>query len=171
MKLILVLLVVGLTVLVTQFKQADAVHMGHSEALTQVQTVQAKEKPVQPIKKEIKKKVVKNTAPKPKVVQKPVIEPTIESDWIAQCKEWAAQAGVVLDEHAIELIDKESKCNPVAQNPTSAAGGIPQALPYSKTGCEWGDPVCQLRWMNQYIADRYGSWAAALQFHRANNYY
>ncbi|GAA4809385.1 hypothetical protein GCM10025786_11830 [Nocardioides caeni] len=48
-----------------------------------------------------------------------------------------------------------------ADNPTSSAYGIPQALPGSKmssAGADWAtNPVTQIRWGLGYIQDRYGS--------------
>lgn len=62
------------------------------------------------------------------------------------------------------IIQKESGWNPLAVNKSSQAAGLPQALPYSKTNCAWGDAVCQLRWADNYAKARYGSWAGAYQF-------
>ena len=48
-----------------------------------------------------------------------------------------------------------------ADNPSSSAYGIPQALPGSKmatAGADWAtNPVTQIRWGLGYIQDRYGS--------------
>lgn len=83
-------------------------------------------------------------------------------DWVAQCKEWAAMAGIELPPSAITLLDRESDCNPNAQNPTSSACGIAQNI----RGCDsigYGyDPVAQLIWMHGYVMQRYGSWDLAL---------
>jgi hypothetical protein len=79
------------------------------------------------------------------------------------CADWMAQAGIPQTQATNKLILKESGCNPRAVNPTSGACGIPQAWPCSKlpNGVNT-DPVTQLRWMNQYIMVRYGSWENAL---------
>ena len=70
--------------------------------------------------------------------------------------QWAAFNDVVM---------RESGWNVYAQNPTSGAYGIPQALPGSKmasAGADWRtDGFTQLRWMMAYIASRYGSPAGA----------
>jgi exonuclease VII small subunit len=87
------------------------------------------------------------------------------------CSEWMEKAGVPVNSTTLTLIRKESNCNPYAMNSSSGACGIAQALPCSKMGCKWGDPICQLKWMDGYIKNRYGSWGAALNFHYANNYY
>lgn len=59
------------------------------------------------------------------------------------------------------LYTRESGWNVVADNPTSSAYGIPQALPGSKmstAGADWAtNPVTQIRWGLGYIRDRYGS--------------
>jgi hypothetical protein len=86
------------------------------------------------------------------------------------CGEWLAQAGIS-DPDAVWLITKESGCRPNAVNPSSGACGIPQALPCSKLPCTLQDPVCQLRWMSQYVANRYGSWSAARAWHQSHNWY
>jgi len=74
------------------------------------------------------------------------------------CETWKAQAGIASTPATRALIGGESGCRPNAVNPSSGACGIPQALPCSKMPCTLQDPVCQLRWMNQYVAARYGSW-------------
>lgn len=108
------------------------------------------------------------TVPQPK--PKPVV---ISGSWIDQCNEWASQAGVSLPSAAITLISRESKCNPTICNPNGLACGIPQALPFSKTGCELSvaGAICQLKWMESYVMGRYGSWEAALSHSYANNWY
>lgn len=69
------------------------------------------------------------------------------------------------------IIGKESGWNPTARNKSSGAGGLPQALPYSKTNCAWGDAVCQLNWANNYAVNRYGSWANAYSFWLRNHWW
>lgn len=88
------------------------------------------------------------------------------------CGEWLQQAGIT-DPDAVWLIGKESGCNPGAVNRSSGACGIPQALPCSKLPCplDATGAVCQLNWMERYVAGRYGSWAAARAFHARNNWY
>jgi hypothetical protein len=88
------------------------------------------------------------------------------ADWVAQCHAWASEAGIELPPSAIKLLDRESDCNPTIKNPNSSAGGIPQALPYTKMGCplEYTDAaaICQLQWFHGYVMQRYGSWDNAL---------
>lgn len=91
------------------------------------------------------------------------------------CREWLAKAGVTDINNAMWLINKESGCNPRAVNPTSGAYGIPQSLPASKmasAGSDWEtNPVTQIKWMQSYIMARYGSWSAAVEFHKTHNWY
>lgn len=61
-----------------------------------------------------------------------------------------------------------------ARNPSSHAGGIPQALPASKMGLgRWPHYVArvrgQIRWGLTYIRQRYGSPCAALAFWRSKS--
>jgi hypothetical protein len=66
-----------------------------------------------------------------------------------------------------KLWQKESNWNPRADNPTSSAYGIPQALPGRKmasAGPDWRtNPATQIEWGLGYIAGRYrtpcGAWA------------
>jgi hypothetical protein len=85
------------------------------------------------------------------------------------CADWITQAGVTDVGSATILKARESGCNPYARNASSGACGIPQALPCSKLGTN--DPVAQIKWMQGYVFARYGSWANALAFHYANNWY
>lgn len=94
----------------------------------------------------------------------PVVE-TIQADWVTQCHLWAGEAGIELPPSAIKLIGRESSCNPSVMNHGgSGAGGIPQALPYTKMGCamDSSGAICQLKWMHGYVMGRYGSWDNAL---------
>lgn len=62
-----------------------------------------------------------------------------------------------------------------ATNRQSGAYGIPQALPASKMGSAGGDwrtnPRTQIRWMLEYIKQRYKTPSKAWAFHQANNWY
>jgi hypothetical protein len=76
----------------------------------------------------------------------------------------------------LELWTRESGWDETATNPTSGAYGIPQSLPPSKMGpvAQGSGPVAakaQIGWGLGYIKERYGSPAAALGFHDANNWY
>lgn len=80
------------------------------------------------------------------------------------CEDWMTQAGVPITAATKTLIINESGCRPDAVNPSSGACGIPQALPCSKLPCTLQDPVCQLKWMNEYVQQRYTTWEGALAY-------
>lgn len=73
------------------------------------------------------------------------------------------------------LWTKESGWNVYADNPSSSAYGIPQALPGSKmasAGPDWADnPATQIRWGLGYIAERYGSPCGAWGHSQSNGWY
>ena len=73
------------------------------------------------------------------------------------------------------LYERESGWNVHADNPSSSAYGIPQALPGSKmatAGPDWADSaVTQIRWGLGYIQGRYGSPCGALSFHDGHGWY
>ena len=70
---------------------------------------------------------------------------------------------------------KESGWNVHADNPTSSAYGIPQALPGEKmasAGADWADnPATQIRWGLGYIQGRYGTPCSAWSHSQANGWY
>jgi hypothetical protein len=73
----------------------------------------------------------------------------------------------------VTLWTNESGWRTTADNPTSSAYGIPQALPGSKmasAGPNWRtDPKTQIAWGLGYIKDRYGSPSKALSFWNAQD--
>ncbi|MEU5294096.1 transglycosylase SLT domain-containing protein [Streptomyces umbrinus] len=73
------------------------------------------------------------------------------------------------------IVDHESSWNYRADNPTSDAYGLMQALPGSKmssAGADWAtNPATQIKWGLGYMNDRYGSPCEAWNFWQANNYY
>lgn len=93
-----------------------------------------------------------------------VVEISPQGDWVAQCHQWALQAGIELPPAAISLIDKESDCNPNIQNPTSSACGIAQNIRGCNSQGYGYDPVQQLKWMHGYVFGKFGSWEEALSF-------
>ena len=70
---------------------------------------------------------------------------------------------------------QESGWNVHADNPTSSAYGIPQALPGSKmasAGPDWeNNPITQIKWGLGYIKARYGSACGAADFKSGNGWY
>jgi hypothetical protein len=54
------------------------------------------------------------------------------------------------------IVRRESGFNIYAVNSSSGAGGLFQALPFSKTGCAMSNEMCQINWGLGYIQSRYG---------------
>jgi cytoskeletal protein RodZ len=75
----------------------------------------------------------------------------------------------------IPMWNKESGWNTYAENSSSGAYGIPQALPGSKMGSVASDwrtnPATQIKWGLGYIKDRYGSPASAWSYWQAHGWY
>ena len=73
------------------------------------------------------------------------------------------------------IVDHESSWNYQADNPTSDAFGLMQALPGSKmssAGADWAtNPATQIKWGLSYMSDRYDSPCGAWNFHQANGWY
>src|SRR5438874_240803 len=69
------------------------------------------------------------------------------------------------------LWQHESDWDPSAENPTSGAYGIAQALPAARMasiGKDWmSNPITQVSWGLEYIAGRYGTACNAWSFWRA----
>lgn len=75
----------------------------------------------------------------------------------------------------IQLWNRESQWNPYAENASSGAYGIPQALPGSKmasAGADWRtNPVTQINWGIGYIKGRYGTPCSAWAHSNAVGWY
>jgi hypothetical protein len=79
----------------------------------------------------------------------------------------------------VMLWEKESNWDNHADNPSSHAYGIPQALPYTKMPkAAWpesaggqSDPTAQIQWGLDYIRGRYGSPTMAWAHEQANGWY
>lgn len=86
--------------------------------------------------------------------------------WIAE--RWSGDDLTAFD----NILKKESGYRADAINEIGA-GGICQAYPASKMGCEVSNEAleCQLNWCNQYIISRYGTPTQAYIFHTANNWF
>jgi len=87
--------------------------------------------------------------------------------------EWLAASNIPQESwgYADFMVNKESGWNPNAVNKSSGACGLAQALPCSKLGPNWSNPVVALNWMNSYATGRYGSWEKAYNFWQANRWY
>lgn len=88
-----------------------------------------------------------------------------------------AERGMGEDQFACldKLWEKESNWQVTADNPTSSAYGIPQALPGHKmasAGADWEtNPATQITWGLEYIGDRYGTPCKAWNHSQAVNWY
>ncbi|MGW3568996.1 aggregation-promoting factor C-terminal-like domain-containing protein [Streptomyces sp. NPDC000941] len=73
------------------------------------------------------------------------------------------------------IVNHESTWNYRAENPSSGAYGLVQALPASKmssVGADWRtNPATQIKWGLNYMNERYQSPCGAWSFWQANNYY
>lgn len=86
---------------------------------------------------------------------------------------WMAAAGIPQsDWWAVDsIVSRESSWNPNAVNASSGACGLAQALPCSKVGGNWSDPVTSLAWQYGYVKARYGGYPQAVAFWNANHWY
>ncbi|MDO5533852.1 MAG: hypothetical protein Q4F65_04280 [Propionibacteriaceae bacterium] len=84
---------------------------------------------------------------------------------------WGAEQFTCYD----NIIMRESLWDQHADNPTSSAYGIPQALPGKKMASEGADwmtnPETQIRWGLKYVKQRFGTPCKAWSFKRANGWY
>jgi len=94
----------------------------------------------------------------------------IAADMVAE-RGWSSEQFSCLE----QLWTKESGWQYDADNPTSSAYGIPQALPGSKmasAGADWEtNPVTQISWGLEYIDDVYGTPCSAWSHSQAVNWY
>ena len=90
---------------------------------------------------------------------------------MAAARGWTGSQWTCLE----SLWTKESGWSTTADNPTSSAYGIPQALPGSKmssAGADWAtNPATQIEWGLDYVAGRYGTPCAAWGHSQAMNWY
>ncbi|MBP6038231.1 MAG: G5 domain-containing protein [Candidatus Saccharimonas sp.] len=122
--------------------------------------------------KEVKREAVNSVTTKEPVKQVEVVgtkvnlPPGSHSDWMRA-------AGIAESDFGIAewLIQKESGWNPNALNASSGACGLVQALPCSKLGPNWNDPIVALRWGDAYVKGRYGGWAGAYDFWVSHRWY
>ena len=87
--------------------------------------------------------------------------------------EWLAASNIPEESwgYADFMVQKESGWNPNSVNKSSGACGLAQALPCSKLGQNWSNPVVALNWMNGYVNGRYGGWEGAYNFWTKNRWY
>lgn len=87
--------------------------------------------------------------------------------------EWLAASNIPEESwgYADFMVQKESGWNPNSVNKSSGACGLAQALPCSKLGPNWSNPVVALNWMNNYVNGRYGGWEGAYNFWMKKHWY
>lgn len=161
--IILVLLSVPLSLLllITAPKQATPLNNQETRTVNVTKAAaQANPRNVSPVgvKAKAAKPIKKVSKPKPKITY-PRTHVQLMAAAGIQSKDYAS---------ADYIISHESSWNPNATEPITLAHGLPQALPYSKTGCGWSDSICQLRWANRYAVERYGNWSKAQVFWSVN---
>ncbi|MCB7136999.1 G5 domain-containing protein [Cellulosimicrobium marinum] len=115
-------------------------------------------------KKPVDRVLVRGTKERPK-------DPRAIGRALAAERGWTGAQWTCLE----NLWTKESNWNPSADNPTSSAYGIPQALPGSKmasAGADWAtNPATQISWGLGYIASVYGTPCGAWSHSQAVNWY
>lgn len=95
----------------------------------------------------------------------------------AFARELSGQLGWGQDQYSclVKLWTRESQWNALAQNTSSGAYGIPQALPGSRMASEGSDwmsnPQTQIRWGVKYIKGRYHTPCTALVHSNDNGWY
>lgn len=88
-------------------------------------------------------------------------------------EQWMAAAGIPKSDwrYVDYIVSRESEWNPSAVNSSSGACGLVQALPCSKLGSSWSNPVHALKWQYKYVNERYGGYSGARSFWVANRWY
>lgn len=122
--------------------------------------------------KEVKREVINSVTTEEPIKQVETVGTKVELP-AGSHSDWMRAAGISEGDFGIAewLIQKESGWNPNAVNKSSGACGLVQALPCSKLGPNWNDPVVALRWGDAYVKGRYGSWSGAYAFWSANHWY
>lgn len=69
------------------------------------------------------------------------------------------------------IVSSESGWHPDIVNKNSGSCGLMQALPCSKVGKDWRNPVVALTWMDGYVKKSYGGWKQAKLFWMAYHWY
>lgn len=88
-------------------------------------------------------------------------------------EQWMAAAGIPQDDWwAVDyIVTRESGWNPNSMNSSSGACSLVQALPCSKIGPNWRDPVTALKWQFGYVNARFGGYAGAVSYWKVNGNY
>ena len=160
-------------------QQTKALQLKIKELNSTSESAKQRQKQIEALQKELEQKTkelqakrenqARALAESSQTVSKPAVAGAVAVS--GSCADWIAQAGVSDVASAVELIRRESGCNPNAVNSSSGACGIAQELPCGKSGCGLGNPVCQIKWMQSYTVSRYGSWANAIAWHNSHSWY
>jgi hypothetical protein len=104
-----------------------------------------------------------------------------KNEWLRQAgipeSVWPQLKAIINGENALWCPTRSygQKGCPATPGNTSKAYGIPQSYPGTKMasmGADWmTNHVTQLRWMQAYVLDRYGTWDKALTYKRTNGTY
>lgn len=167
-KLLAVLVVLALTL--TQkppYKHSEAMPSTDKQINNSAQEAPRENPKKEPEVKKVETPVQPIPKPSPKPIQpKPVT-------YSGSKQQWMSQAGIPESQwqYVDYIVSKESSWNPNAVNPNGGACGLVQALPCSKLGTNWNDPVTALKWQHNYVNARYGGYAGAYSFWVANHWY
>ncbi len=126
---------------------------------------------VAPVVKTVVKPVVTKTSTTAKIT--PVTPVTPVTKVTGSKVDWMRAAGIPESDwqYVDFIVTKESGWNPNAVNKSSGACSLAQALPCSKLGPNWRDPVVALKWQYKYVEQRYNGYAGAYAFWRTHNWY
>lgn len=103
------------------------------------------------------------------------VSSTLSDNWISSeiKQQWLSQTSISAESYQYVdfIVGRESSWNPKAVNPSSGSCSLAQALPCSKIGDDWENPIVALNWMDSYVNQRYGSWESAYNFWNSNHWY
>nr|WP_151479339.1 transglycosylase SLT domain-containing protein [Streptomyces albicerus] len=158
---------------------ADATAKKDAEEAARKQAAEdaiAKQKAAEKAEREAKERKEAQEAASRSATRDPSSFPAQASYSISEVQDMARQI-VPADQFQCfsNIVDHESSWNYRADNPTSDAYGLVQALPGSKmssAGADWAtNPATQIKWGLSYMDGRYGSPCGAWEFWQANNWY
>jgi hypothetical protein len=162
---LLTMVPLGATAVAAQAAPAPATSVAPATKPVAVKQVAAPAKPaVKKLSPKAKHKLaVKKAAAKKKAKPKSIAHSLVENKY-----KWSHRQYTCLK----KLWSRESGWRVKADNPSSSAYGIPQALPGHKMGKGWKSSAkTQIRWGLRYIDKRYDTPCAADRFQRSHGWY
>lgn len=133
----------------------------------------AEQQKITEIKQEItKKRAAEKAARKARLQHVEIVRPVTQS----MPTTGGARTGCGDNSYAAYIYGMESggrvpgNCDTTARN-AGGCYGIGQACPGSKVAHCGADYACQNAWFTNYAIQRYGSWASAYNFHKANGWW